>query len=68
MANYAIYIDGKPKAHAGTVTELREWLQKYGDEHRDDDPGAAHVQVLERKGLAWLTGGRLVSPDRFLRD
>jgi hypothetical protein len=44
---------------------LRAWLERYREEHADDDPGAAHVQVLERKGLAWLTGGKLVSPDRF---
>lgn len=65
MANFVVYVDGKPKAEAKTPDELRAWLERYREEHADDDPGAAHVQVLERKGLAWLTGGKLVSPDRF---
>ena len=68
MANYGILVDGKVKAHAGNEDELRAWLERYREEHAEDDPDAAHVQVLEQKGrLAWLTGGRLVSPDRFLR-
>jgi hypothetical protein len=38
---------------------------KYRAEHDEDDPAAAHVQVLERGALAWLTGGTLVDRERF---
>lgn len=32
----------------------------------EDDPGGAHLQILERGVFAWLTGGKLLDRDRFL--
>jgi hypothetical protein len=43
-------------------------LREYCDEHAVDDPDAAHVQVRRLSRLAWLTGGRLVDRNTFLRE
>jgi len=45
---------------------VRAWIAKYREDHADDDPAAAHIQILERGALAWLTGGKLVDRERFL--
>jgi hypothetical protein len=45
---------------------VRAWIAKYREDHADDDPAAAHVQILERGAFAWLTGGKLVDRERFL--
>ena len=66
MTSYDILVDGKPQARVGTEDAVRAWLRQYRDEHDEDDPAAAHVQLLERGRTAWLTGGRLVSRERFL--
>ena len=66
MANYAILVDGERVARAPSADELRAWLAKYRSEHVEDDPAAAHVQIVERGALAWLTGGKLVDRRRFL--
>jgi hypothetical protein len=44
---------------------VRAWLTKYREEHAEDDPSAAHVQIIERGAFAWLTGGKLVDRDQF---
>jgi Fe-S-cluster formation regulator IscX/YfhJ len=66
MPGYAILVDGERVAHAKSQGEVHDWIVKYREEHTEDDPGAAHVQILERGALAWLTGGRLVDRQRFL--
>jgi hypothetical protein len=66
MADYALLVDGERVARAGTEDDVRAWLVKYREEHAEDDPAAAHVQVLERGALAWITGGKLVDRKRFL--
>jgi hypothetical protein len=66
MANYALLVDGERVARAGSEDDVRAWLVKYRAEHEEDDPAAAHVQILERGSLAWLTGGKLVDRERFL--
>lgn len=66
MAGYAILVDGEKVAHAKTQGDVGDWIVKYREEHAEDDPGAAHVQILERGALAWLTGGKLVDRRRFL--
>jgi Fe-S-cluster formation regulator IscX/YfhJ len=66
MADYAILVDGERVARAKTESDVRDWIVKYREEHAEDDPAAAHVQILERSGLAWLTGGKLVDRTQFL--
>jgi hypothetical protein len=66
MADYAILLDGERVARIESDSAVRAWLAKYREDHADDDPAAAHVQILERGALAWLTGGKLVDRERFL--
>jgi hypothetical protein len=66
MADYAILLDGERVASIDSDSAVRVWLAKYCEDHADDDPAAAHVQILERGALAWLTGGKLVDRERFL--
>ena len=66
MADYAILLDGERVASIDSDDGVRCWLVKYREEHLEDDPAAAHVQILERGVFAWLTGGKLVDRERFL--
>jgi hypothetical protein len=66
MADYALLVDGERVARADSEHEVRAWLVTYREEHAEDDPAAAHVQILERGALAWITGGKLVDRKRFL--
>ena len=66
MAHYALLVDGERVARADSEDDVRAWLVKYREEHTEDDPAAAHVQILERGALAWITGGKLVDRKRFL--
>ena len=66
MTDYAILLDGERVASIDSDDEVRSWIAKYRENHADDDPAAAHVQILERGALAWLTGGKLVDRKRFL--
>jgi hypothetical protein len=63
---YAILLDGERVASVGSDDAVRAWIAKYREDHADDDPAAAHLQILERGALAWLTGGKLVDRERFL--
>jgi hypothetical protein len=66
MTKYALLVDGERVARVESADEVRSWLAKYRDEHAADDPSAAHVQIIERGALAWITGGKLVDRLRFL--
>ena len=66
MADYAILVDGTRVARVNTEDDVRAWIAKYREDHQEDDPDAAHVQVLARNFLSWLTGGKLLDRDRFL--
>jgi len=66
MAGYAILLDGERVASIDSDSAVRVWLAKYREDHAEDDPAAAHVQILERGPLAWLVGGKLVDRERFL--
>jgi hypothetical protein len=66
MPNYAILVDGERVARVDSEQDLRSWLLRYRADHVEDDPAAAHVQVVERGALAWLTGGKLVDREPFL--
>jgi len=66
MADYAILLDGERVASMDSDDDVRAWLAKYREDHVDDDPSAAHVQIIERGTFAWLTGGKLVDRKLFL--
>ena len=66
MAKYDLLVDGERKTRVDSEEQVREWLTRYREEHTGDDPAAAHVQILRRGALGWLTGGRLVPRERFL--
>jgi hypothetical protein len=66
MTDYTILLDGARVASIDSDSAVRAWIAKYREDHADDDPAAAHVQILERGAFAWLTGGRLIDRERFL--
>ena len=66
MAKYALLVDGESVAKLDSQSEVRSWLAKYRDEHVEDYPSAAHVQIIERGALWWITGGKLVDRLQFL--
>jgi hypothetical protein len=66
VPRYDILLDGERAARVRTEDDARSWIAKYRAEHSDDDPAAAHLQILERGAFGWLSGGKLVSRERFL--
>lgn len=66
MASYALLVDGERVAKLEAEGDVRAWLAKYRDEHAEDDPSAAHVQIIERGALWWITGGKLRDRLQFL--
>jgi hypothetical protein len=66
MADYALLVDGERVARVNSEDDVRAWLAEYREQHTEDDPSAAHVQIIERGPLAWITGGKLVDRLRFL--
>ena len=66
MPDYALLVDGERVERVNSEHEVRAWLADYREEHAEDDPAAAHVQIIERGALDWLTGGKLVDRKRFL--
>jgi hypothetical protein len=63
---YELLIDGQRRWRAVSEDDVRTWLDEYREEHAEDDPGAAHVQVRVLSRWSWLTGGRLLPRERFL--
>jgi hypothetical protein len=59
MAKYALLVDGERVATVDSEADVRSWLAKYREKHVEDDPSAAHVQIIERGTLWWITGGKL---------
>jgi len=59
MARYALLVDGETVTKVDSESDVRAWLAKYREEHVEDDPSAAHVQIIERGALWWITGGKL---------
>jgi hypothetical protein len=66
MARFAILVDGERAAGVESEDDVRTWLATYRKEHVEDDPAAAHVQILERGRFAWLSGGKLLDRELFL--
>jgi hypothetical protein len=65
MADYALLVDGERVARVNSEDDVRAWLTKYREDHAEDDPSAAHVQIIERGAFAWLSGGKLVDREQF---
>jgi len=63
---YDVLVDGERAARVGSEADVRAWIARYRQEHEEDDPAAAHLQILVRSTLSWLTGGKLVDRERFL--
>jgi hypothetical protein len=63
---YDLLVDGERAARVASEQQVRDWLLKYREDHSEDDPQAAHVLVLVRTPLAFLSGGRLLDRERFL--
>ena len=66
MPKYAVLVDGERVTTVDAADAVRSWLETFREEHAEDDPSAAHVQVIERGRLWWVTGGKLVDRLRFL--
>jgi hypothetical protein len=66
MADYSLLVDGERVMRVKTEEEVRAWLATYREEHVEDDPSAAHVQIVQRGKLAWLTGGKVLDRLKFL--
>ena len=66
MARYELLVDGSGRWRAKSEEDAREWIREYREEHAEDDPAAAHVQVRKLSAWSWLTGGSLVPRERFL--
>lgn len=64
---YELLVDGRRRWRAKDEEDVRSWLADYREEHAEDDPDAAHVQVRRVGPLSWLTGGTMVDRDEFLR-
>jgi hypothetical protein len=65
LTHYAILVDGEHAARLGNEDDVRVWIAKYREDHQEDDPAAAHLQILERGPFSWLTGGKLVDREGF---
>jgi hypothetical protein len=63
--SYDILLDGERVERLSTDDAVQAWIAKYREGHPEDDPAAAHVQILDRGPLAWLVGGKLVDRERF---
>jgi hypothetical protein len=63
---YDLLVDGERATRVSSEQQVRDWLARYREEHTEDDPDAAHVLVLVRTPLAFLTGGKLLDREQFL--
>jgi hypothetical protein len=68
VASYELLVDGERRGRVASDGDVRAWLRTYREEHAEDDPDAAHVQVRQLSRISWLTGGTLVPRERFLES
>ena len=66
MTDYALLVDGERVTRVSSEQDVRAWLAAYCEQHAEDDPAAAHVQIIERGSFGWLTGGKLLDRKRFI--
>jgi len=45
--------------------EPTTWISEYREAHTEDDPAAAHVQILQRGAFWFINGGKLIDRERF---
>jgi hypothetical protein len=64
--SYAILVDGERVARVKSDDAVRGWISNYREKHAEDDPAAAHVQILQQGSLWFITGGKLIDRERFL--
>jgi hypothetical protein len=67
MARYELLVDGRSRWRAKDDADVRTWLAEYREEHAEDDPDAAHVQIRRLGRWSWLTGGTMLDREEFLR-
>ena len=46
---YSLLVDGERVARLDSEDAVSSWIAKYRDEHVEDDPDAAHVQIVQRE-------------------
>lgn len=63
--SYAILVDGDRVARVKSDEDVRTWISEYREEHTEDDPAAAHVQILQQGALWFINGGKLIDRERF---
>ena len=63
--SYAILVDGDRVARVKSDDEVRTWISTYREEHAEDDPAAAHVQILQQGALWFINGGKHIDRERF---
>ncbi|HYY04853.1 MAG TPA: hypothetical protein VE736_13275 [Gaiellaceae bacterium] len=61
MGKFELRVDGERVARVDDEEAVREWIAKYREQHGDDDPAAAHVQVIQLRFM----GGKLIPRERF---
>jgi len=66
VVRYELLVDGRSRWRAKDENDVRSWLREYREEHVDDDPDAAHVQVRRLSRWSWLTGGTIVDREEFV--
>jgi hypothetical protein len=63
--SYAILVDGDRVVRVKSDDAVRTWLAEYREEHAEDDPAAAHVQILQQGTFWFISGGELIDRERF---
>jgi hypothetical protein len=61
VARFEVRVDGERAARVEGEDAVRAWVATYREEHAEDDPAAAHVQVIRLR----LFGGALVPREHF---
>jgi hypothetical protein len=61
VPKYDVMVDGQREARVKSEDDVRTWIERYREEHAEDDPDATHVQVIRLK----LMGGTMIPRERF---
>jgi hypothetical protein len=61
VPKYDVMIDGQREARIKSEDDVRAWIARYREEHRQNDPEATHVQAIELR----LMGGTMIPRERF---
>jgi hypothetical protein len=66
VAKFELLVDGQSRWRASSEDDARAWLLEYRQEHAEDDPDAAHVQIRKLSRWSWLTGGAVIDRKSLL--